>query len=384
MLTIDGVVRPLLRPVKRQVLSAYKRLERNMFGHPDAHWTEAPPSLSLSTLGKDTGISRFDQLPVVKHYVRRPGILRMRAVSLTKIVQIDLQNPKYNKKYRYGLVDRWGFPLSYIYDVRGWEQWISKIKIGPSLKISKSRKTVAFLGEWIGDNYFHWLTDVVGDYWFIINSGVDIKEIDLFVYPGGNEQWQHEILSIIGIPEHKRISINDIETTYGIDALFPYRSKASSYVMPTWISTALRETLGYDVTGGTGQRRLYLSRKDAKRRRIINESEIRDALNEKGFTEVQCEGMTFNDQKSLFGNAEIIVAAHGASLTNIIWCKEGTKIIDILPDTKSDSCFGILSHQCKLAYYPVWTKAIKNDGRNKHWDDILITKNLERQIISLF
>ncbi|WP_366657474.1 glycosyltransferase family 61 protein [Fodinicurvata sp. EGI_FJ10296] len=381
MLNIDGVVRPLLRPVKKRALQAYERFERNMFGHPDSHWMEAPPNLSSSMIGKDTGDIRFNQFPNVQHYIRRPGILRMEAVSLAGLVTNTHNDPKDDKKYTFGLVDKWGFPLSYIYGGRGWKEWRAKVQIGPILKTYGRRPTVALLGRSFATNYFHWLTDVVGDYWFLKKAGFNIDDVDLYVCPGGDEKWQQEIFSIIGIPDQKRISIKNIGTIHGIDAIIPYRSKASSEVIPTWISTALREQIGHNASQNSSRRLLYLSRKDARRRKVVNESCIIESLKAKGFIEVQCEGMTIKEQQQLFGCANTIIAAHGAALTNIIWCNKNTNIIDILPERKKTPCFNILSIQCNLNYNPIWTKSIKTYKQQEHWDDIEITPAAVDQIM---
>lgn len=383
MQLIDGVIRPLLRPIKNHARQGYRHFERNMFGHPDSHWSEAPPELSSSMIGKDTGDTRFNQFPNVEHHIRRPGILRMEAISIAGLVSGDCHDPKDDRRYTFGLVDRWGVPLSYISSHCGWSEWRSKVKVGPLPTKSERRPKVALLGQWYASNYFHWLTDVVGDYWLLNNSGFSQKEIDLYLSPGGDEKWQREIFSIIGIPEHKRVSIENVGILRGVDAIIPYRSKASATVIPTWISTALREELGFNVSSNIEGRLLYLSRKDANRRKVVNDECISKPLKEKGFVEVQCGGMTFTEQQALFGCAETIVAAHGAALTNIIWCKKGTKIIDILPETKKSPCFNIISIQCELDYNPVWTKSIHNYRRQRNWDDIEITPSALRRIMDL-
>ncbi len=38
------------------------------------------------------------------------------------------------------------------------------------------------------------------------------------------------------------------------------------------------------------------------------------------------------EQMKIFSNAEIIISPHGSNLSNIIFCKKGTKIIEISPE----------------------------------------------------
>ena len=47
------------------------------------------------------------------------------------------------------------------------------------------------------------------------------------------------------------------------------------------------------------------------------------------FKEVFLEDLAFDEQIIVFNNAEFIIAAHGGSLSNIIFCKENTKIVEL-------------------------------------------------------
>ena len=67
-------------------------------------------------------------------------------------------------------------------------------------------------------------------------------------------------------------------------------------------------------------RRLYVSRRKAADRRIVNESEIKPLLAEHGLETVLCEDLSLAQQVRLFAKTTAIVGAHGAGLTNLIYC----------------------------------------------------------------
>ncbi|MCX5946744.1 MAG: glycosyltransferase family 61 protein [Cyanobacteria bacterium] len=71
-------------------------------------------------------------------------------------------------------------------------------------------------------------------------------------------------------------------------------------------------------------KRVYISRSDSSFRRIINEQEILDLLLPHGFTSLALSKLDFSTQVSIFNNAEIIVGAHGAGLTNVIFAKHAS------------------------------------------------------------
>jgi hypothetical protein len=66
-------------------------------------------------------------------------------------------------------------------------------------------------------------------------------------------------------------------------------------------------------------------------------------------------GRSIADQAELFQNAKAVVALHGASLTNLIFCKPHTPVLEILTDPYSPGQFSVISSICKLNYYPVIT-----------------------------
>lgn len=67
--------------------------------------------------------------------------------------------------------------------------------------------------------------------------------------------------------------------------------------------------------------RIYISRPKAVGRQLINEDDVLEALTPFGFVAYTLENMSFSDQVRLFSQAEIVVAPHGAGLTNILFAE---------------------------------------------------------------
>jgi len=75
-------------------------------------------------------------------------------------------------------------------------------------------------------------------------------------------------------------------------------------------------------------RRIYIVRTQTTGRRIINEDEVLSVLTRLGFVAYTLENMSFADQVRLFSQAEIVVAAHGAGLANIMFA-QNLKVIEL-------------------------------------------------------
>jgi hypothetical protein len=93
-------------------------------------------------------------------------------------------------------------------------------------------------------------------------------------------------------------------------------------------------TLAEKLSGshaGVAKRRIYISRNDAKARRVANEEDLAPVLADLGFEVHILKGMPLAEQVRLFQEAEIVTGPHGAGLTNIAWCRPGTKIVEFFP-----------------------------------------------------
>lgn len=86
-----------------------------------------------------------------------------------------------------------------------------------------------------------------------------------------------------------------------------------------------------DIPPPTGRQRLYLRRRGTLRH-LVNEAELEDRLTAAGFEVIETGTLSLEAQISRFREAECIVAPTGAALTNIIWCKPGTRVIVLSAD----------------------------------------------------
>ena len=79
-------------------------------------------------------------------------------------------------------------------------------------------------------------------------------------------------------------------------------------------------------------KRIYVSRRAALKGQLLNEAELEAALEARGFMIVRPQEWSIRDQIILFHRAEIVVGATGVALADVLFCRPGTKVVEIQPD----------------------------------------------------
>lgn len=106
-------------------------------------------------------------------------------------------------------------------------------------------------------------------------------------------------------------------------------------------------------------KKVFISREKAQCRKINNEDEVFALFEKLGFQKYILEEMSFLEQIALFHQAEYIAAASGSSLINLIFCKPGTKIIEIF-QARCEACFYYASQKLNLEHYCIKTMDFRN------------------------
>ena len=111
--------------------------------------------------------------------------------------------------------------------------------------------------------------------------------------------------------------------------------------------------------------RIYVSRERCTHGKITNEPDLMRWLSGLGFKKVLPEALSFDDQVALFSRASIIIGAHGAGLTDLVFCRPGCTIIEIRNPTFSEvetyhsrggNIFWRFSQFLNFRYHPFFTR----------------------------
>jgi hypothetical protein len=220
------------------------------------------------------------------------------------------------------------------------------------------------LGPHMGHrHYFHFLTDYLPRLYYFLERfeegrgtvtvlvNEDLSATQSAMY--GALAAQYRNIRFEAVPRRERWTlpllyhVDDLQTAPGL------RFPVQRALMSPGMFQFLRDT-AFAACNFTpdlrGTRRLYLSRDDAKKRRILNESAFEPALTRNGFETVLPGTMALEEQVPLFSQASVICGAHGAGLTNMLFAPPGAHIIEILPDDRQMATYLLLAKSAGHSY----------------------------------
>jgi len=216
-----------------------------------------------------------------------------------------------------------------------------------------------------GDTYFHWMTDVLPRIRLAQRSGHDPRRFDRILVNGLDKPFQKETLALWGITPERCQVLPAKEHAFVLEeAVLPSLPDVPGLVPPETVEF-LQGTISVKKTGSG--RKIFIGRGGAKHRQLIYEKEIASHLLKMGFETVECGKLSVQEQAGLFHSADMVVGAHGAALTNLIFCRPGTKVVELFSPRYVNPCYrdlcvaGGLRHSAVIGDGKDWVLSEKHD-----------------------
>jgi capsular polysaccharide biosynthesis protein len=199
-----------------------------------------------------------------------------------------------------------------------------------SLIASFDRPTVRIEPECIfvggDDNYSHWLFRNLLKLVSLDRDGL-LHALPWLV----NEDlrpYQIEYLELLGVAPRDRILVARGQVircdALRVPALLTHPQTIRQGI--DWLKSRLKAHL---TPADQATERIYFSRADVTRRQILNEDALVRALERYGFRTITPGRMSVPDQIRAFSGAAIIVGAHGAGMTNIVFAPARTCVFEL-------------------------------------------------------
>ena len=215
--------------------------------------------------------------------------------------------------------------------------------------------TVAYLSNTWEDNYYHWLllTLPLLRVYQRLRPGVRIDHY--YVGPSHLGAVRIETLRRLGIDRSQivttpcrgdRMLVACCRHPPPQHGGYSYRDRRGHDFVRTLFVPPI------DSTTSATPRRIYVQRGTARTRRVANEEQVVARLAPLGFESVSMDGLSVAEQAALFWNAEAIVAPHGAALTNLVFARAGTPVVEIFPHARQEpSLFAAATHSGLVYHY---------------------------------
>ena len=272
------------------------------------------------------------------------------------------------KNSYFGLPDDWKHPV-----LRG-------ISIPMIRKIKGTALVLSTMGA--GENYGHWIIDLLPRMGFAKYFGFDFDKVDYILINKAIYPFQKELIKLTGIPNHKIIETGPDEHIQADLLIVPSNSHHSMYgfefIRNTLISVKSKNA------SLKSERRIYLTRRNDRHRKITNEDALIELLQKYNFEVIELRDFSITEQIEIMSNTSFLISAQGSGLVNVIYLNPNSKVIEMYDEKEINTTFHIYGLYNKLKYGVFFGKPVenRNEKRANIWIDLekmqkLIEKMLE-------
>ena len=282
-----------------------------------------------------------------------------------------------------GIIRRTMYTNTYVFLRSLFVALSSIIRRGVSV-ISNEDNNISIIHTPWSAGYYHWITESIPRALYCLEQDKNCK----FMLPSHDRYSSYlESLSLIGInnvdyfPSGKNILlkkalITTIPKQFGItDPVYLERIRDI-------YTKAVRQK---DDLFNLPKRRVYVTRKQARGRKIINEDDLITLLEKYGFETIAFEDFSFVEQVRLMSNTEVLISIHGAALTNMIFMPSNGIVFEFIPKKrflldfnivrcsfKHDPCYVRLASALGHSYFTQICKPINLIDRTTHMADMIV------------
>jgi hypothetical protein len=228
----------------------------------------------------------------------------------------------------------------------------------PSGRITQ-HDNLFLLGNRRTNGYYHWIVDVFPRFKYYRPFQGEFPFLS-----GAKASFALAMLELYGIDTCHEAADADWHRVKTLHFISPPRRDS---LVPLWnegapsefIRDFYQDFLSELGIPGKPERRIFLTRKHAPKRKIVNEAVVEDILRRSGFEVVAAENLSVSEQISMFANTAILIGPHGAGLANSVFMPKGSHIVEFMPDDYTFPFFQNLACICGINYSSILTPTLR-------------------------
>ncbi len=219
--------------------------------------------------------------------------------------------------------------------IRSSELYASQLYYGKSISLPGTTAVITTKGN---ANFHHWNYDCLPRFQMLREAGL-LDKVDHFLIRNQGSPFQRESLQLLGIQEDKIFNTGDKDMLIETDTLLVPSLPSPLGTVSPWVTDFLNDLYHSDGGKEEGYDRIYISRKNASSRQIINNPAFMELLARFGIREVFPEDHSVSAFARIMAGASFIISVHGSGLSNLCFIGSRTVVVDILMPYHQDAYY---------------------------------------------
>ena len=225
------------------------------------------------------------------------------------------------------------------------------------VRLQKSKTYVVVHNTYTG--YFHWMLESLPR---ILIAKAQLPAFTLLLPDNFTDDFYQDSLALLGLdiaqaqPLHPRTvyQVPNLGLTCLPDSMGSFTPSIVANLKQALLTSPALKPASRPLPQAE---RLYISRKKAPRRKIVNEPAVEQMLARHGFESICFEDYTLHEQIIICSTCRFFISIHGAGLSNILFMPAGSTVIELRKyDANKNYTYErlaiALGHIYKLAYFP--------------------------------
>lgn len=229
---------------------------------------------------------------------------------------------------------------------------------------------ISLLTVWGEKNMGHYFFDAM-----LRTAAVEKLDEYRFLVPPSPRAWHQGLYEVAGIRPEQLVPVTEpCVRVENLDVchISSSGSKPRAELLKIFRDRALRNVLRGEQPARR-DRRLFIDRSGAKRRKLSNQKELLPVLKDYGFEVIRWEDCSMAEQVRLASEARVIAGPHGTSLLNSLYCEPGATLLEIFNPHWWDAT---TLRQCSLVGHTFWYCFGENSSAD--WDTSISPAKLAR------
>ncbi len=240
------------------------------------------------------------------------------------------------------------YETSDYFGIHSWEEHplFLRRRLPPLTEVSGTVVSLATRGT--GNNYYHALMDLAAR-WGVFQETHPGLDPDAVVV-NSSQRYHRELIGLLGLDEFRMIEATKHVAVRAETLMVPCLPNPWT-LAPPWITSFLQRRLPPRTSTGLPTK-LYVSRgQRPNTRRVVDDGALSAALAQEGFVTFDPGAVSLQEQIDHFAAARVIVAPHGAGLTNINFCRPGVRVLELFAPTYLNPGFWAITSNIKDSHY---------------------------------